>query len=585
MLDLLFMFLTSKSRKLSFKFFESINELREFVNRGYNFYNYNNEEKISFIQFLIKLAEGVMINSKLQSLDINVNKEVINIDDIKIGSGDTDDFDTSEISLNDYRKSAEDVFYNIFVMFIHNFKEEGGELFFQWINKLLTEANVNDPLIVNDLNRLLVVEVVLNVVKSTIECFEVETVSHSYINQFIRYILKSQLLNSQNFIYFFLLFLDTASSFINKDTDVMMPVIELLINTMSIRYLESISARILQEIALFNNVPNVNAFNVVYNVFKERYDSLQHETLCLLTDYLCNMVGILDKSTNKIIQYDPSELSQFYKAILVIPSERISKVNILLDGISTNDLAKIKYEFLKAHSIYHNVLKTSYFLDKKLLRSMFSIFMNDIQAILPKIFTLFLKDNNVIKETSKTFTKAIHHLGEESILYFDYINELFLRVYIDNPDNFYVLNVYTYLYPEAIKNSKEKKDYIATTFMDLCDLVCKNIHLMRANQVDTITAFAQVLINVFNVNELDYLVVKPDSFNAVVNLFLDAVKSVSEPTMNRSVLKAISNIISSPRLISPDILVLKFEEIVYHVFSSCDHFDSGSIIDVSNTLT
>jgi hypothetical protein len=578
MLDMLFLFLTSKSKRISFKFFESVNELREFINRGYNFSNYNNDERLHFLQLLIKAAEGVMINCKLENLNININKEVLNVDDIVINENNMNDYDSSEISLNEYRRSAEDVFYNIFVIFIHNFKEEGGEFFFQWINKLLTEANINDPTITTDLNRMLVVEVVLIVVKSTIECFEVETISPAYINQFCKYILSSQLLNSENFIYFLLLFLDQASPFINKEEELMMSVTDLLINTMNIKFLENISARILQEIALFNTTPNVEAFNKVFTVFSSKYDTLHPETLCLLTDFLCNIIAILDKSTNKLTKFSVEEIVQFYKAILSIPSERLVKINSIIDGLNQTDYPKVKYEFLKAHNIYHNVLKTSYFLDKTLLRNVFAIFINDTHEIIKKIYLIFINDSFVIKEISKTFTKSVHHLGQDSLLYFDFVNELMLKAYLDNPENYTSLLVFNYLYPEAIKNSPEKKEYIANSFLDLCDLVYKNLHLMKTNQVDAIIAFAQLIVNVFN--ELDHLLIKPDSFNALVNLLLDAIKSVCEPIMNKSVLKALSNIISNERLIGREVLNAKFSEIVYHVFASCDHFDSGSIIDV-----
>ena len=63
-------------------------------------------------------------------------------------------------------------------------------------------ANVNDPSILNDKNRLLAVEIVLYVMTSIIESFESLEISTKIVSDFTLFILNSQLINNDNMISF-----------------------------------------------------------------------------------------------------------------------------------------------------------------------------------------------------------------------------------------------------------------------------------------------------------------------------------------------------------------------------------------------
>ena len=73
---MLYFFISHKSKRISFKFFETTNEMREFINRGYKFSNYDDQQKFEFLQYLIKISECVMINSKLKTYNIKVDREI-----------------------------------------------------------------------------------------------------------------------------------------------------------------------------------------------------------------------------------------------------------------------------------------------------------------------------------------------------------------------------------------------------------------------------------------------------------------------------------------------------------------------------
>ena len=81
-------------------------------------------------------------------------------------------------------------------------------------------ANVNDPSILNDKNRLLAVEIVLYVMTSIIESFESLEISTKIVSDFTLFILNIQLINKDNMILKFLLYLDKSSSYIPLDKNV-----------------------------------------------------------------------------------------------------------------------------------------------------------------------------------------------------------------------------------------------------------------------------------------------------------------------------------------------------------------------------
>ena len=147
-------FISFRKRKISYKFFEALSEMREFINGKYHFYNLSKEEKKEFIGYLLVINENVMINCKLKTLDIRydllLNKETLYI---QINKDNSDSFsyenendienDLYEINVTEYRKSAEDVFYHIFIIIVCNFKD-GESIYLEKIKNILSFANIND---------------------------------------------------------------------------------------------------------------------------------------------------------------------------------------------------------------------------------------------------------------------------------------------------------------------------------------------------------------------------------------------------------------------------------------------------------
>ena len=137
-LDWLRFFLKCKQRNLSWLFFDSLNDMREFINDFYRFTGLNKGQKIDFMNYLIDIVYGVMENCSFYTLDQKdislLEKEILYINNSlniehtnninNLNECDLESFDNIE-DVNQYRLNAESVFYNIFFILIENFQDSG----------------------------------------------------------------------------------------------------------------------------------------------------------------------------------------------------------------------------------------------------------------------------------------------------------------------------------------------------------------------------------------------------------------------------------------------------------------------------
>jgi hypothetical protein len=597
LLEMLFYFISHKNRKLSYKFVESINEMREFINRGYNFNNFNNEEKLQFCNFFIKIAESVMLNCKLKNLEMNSgilkNKDCFFIEDLELLRIDNDvtlkeDLDDNGVSLADYRKSADDVFYNLFLILTYNFQDNGASYFFQWINSILSNLNINDDNISTDLSRLLVVEVTMVVVKSILDTLEISNFDSSHITNFTRTILNSKILLNENMIINFLIFLDQANVFIAKDENLFKNIVTFLINISKIKFLENISYYILLESTDYLTSPQIDSFSFVYNYYQENYDNFSPQSTTYICESLANMIGVLDKNLKTIVNLTESDIINYFGFILNPATERIKKAyeyllinnldkNLNIFQIAESDYNKIKIEFLKNYNVHYSILKKSYFFTKNILKGIFIIHIEGTLEITDSLFKIFVKDSNVITQLCKTYIKSIHHLGEEVVEYFGRLNEIMLNAYFNNLENMSCLSVLKFLYSDVAKGSTDKKAYISENFMNLCDVLNKNVYSMKKNQVELISLYSQFIIKILET--VDYIRINKEVFENMLNLFIDAIKTIAEPNLNKDIMRTLSRILSDKKL-PREAISGKFQDIIYAVFSSCDHYESSAMPDV-----
>jgi hypothetical protein len=593
--EMFFYFISHKNRKISYKFFETVNELREFINRGYKFSNFSNEEKVEYGNFLIKISESVMLNCKMKHLSINQNmlskKENLTIEDLEViqeGSNinlnDQDEDEDGGVSINDYRKSSEDIFYNIFLIFTYNFGDNGAQFFFNWINNIINGLNINEESIAQDENRLLVIEIIFLVIRSILDTIDVNESNNQFIINFTSVILNSKILLNDLMIIKFLWFLDQACSCLGKDQNLIPSLTNFLLNISKNKLLECTATYILLEISDFIKIPHPDCFRVIFEFYQSNYDNLTPLTVNYLSDALCNFIGVLDREMKVLVNISDDEVINYYNFILQTATERILKTfeffsnMIAQDPNLSGDYSKIKLEFLKNYNVHNAVLKKSYFLTKKVLRGTFNIHMKSTVQVTQAIFKYFVKDSSFIREICKIYIKSIHHLAEDCSEYFNDFNEMMLNAYFNNLENFSCLSVLKVLYSEVARSDKDKKEYISQNFFTLCDMISKNVFQMKKNQIELIDLFAQLIVKVLDT--VDYLVINQEILANVIGLFLDALKTIAEPSMNKNVIRALTRILQDEKIIPKELTMPKFPEIVYGVFSACDHYESSSLSDV-----
>ena len=242
--NLFFYFICHKMRKVSQLFFETIPVIRNFIKLNYKFSNYSDDEKIQFMNFLIKILFNITNNCLFKKIlvkqDIQLAEEFITIknnntnNDINNNNNVEEDAidDINEITIEDYRVAAEDVFINIFSIFEENYDTNGVNYFFTEITKdiiPLLSKNINE---INELN-ILSIEVVIYIIKVIANCFDDLGLDKAPLNQFILIIIKSQVVLNNFILVNFLLLLDEASSSLNYTNSFFSELILFLLNQLN----------------------------------------------------------------------------------------------------------------------------------------------------------------------------------------------------------------------------------------------------------------------------------------------------------------------------------------------------------------
>lgn len=616
LLNSLYFFLAHKNRKISARMFMAFNEIKEFINRGYKLSNYSLPEKKEFCDFLIKICESIMCNCKLSDLAVPAlmqGKVLNDIDDIEIcDPNDASNFDNNELSIAEYRKQSEEIFYDLFMVFLSNFEEEGVSYFFSFLYGVLDNASIsnlhalppNDP-------KVFVIEVVLLLINSIISCFEVADLYAKFLVDFARKVIYSGLAASEKLLCPFLKFMDAASPYVHKDSALYSQSVRLFTEILKIKQIENLAGTILVQITEFAKAPSKENFEYLYKIFLEEYDNLSPKTLGNLVESLANTISVKGSEQEKEEETNQSlnEISTHYKLILGAASQRAEKAffifaeNLSALGVNAQSISFVqnpalaanelncglnpavaetfKMQFLRDFNVYSLLLKKAFFSSNKVLIEIFHEVMRQSANIIDKSLRFYVKDVNYVKEVTKIFNKLATNISVEILPYFDFINELMLFLYANNPDNFYVLSVLKPLYSNAAVNSAEKKDFIANNFVELSELIKKNIiEVNKNNKLDVIILLCYLWTTVLNA--VDRLKI-PDE-NVVycfIDFLLDAFKSVSEPSLNKAILSLLSNLVSLPNIIPSPLVLGKFRDIVYAVYGSLDNLVGGVLTQVS----
>ena len=595
LLNLFLFFITSNKRKISIKFFESLAEMREFINNYYKFSNLNDEDKKNFIEYLFKINDSIMNNCKLKSLnikyDLMFNNDLLCLDLEKTNSllftNSNSNFipneneiesDLNEINVIDYRNSAEDVFVNIFLILLMNFKEEGAKFFFEKIFNILKNINVYDKNILNDKDKLLISEESIFVMRSIAECFEYSEIIDSIINDFINYILNSQLLNNESLTVNFLLFLDKTSKIIPKFKNTYENTIDFILKISHNISIEKISTYIIDSICIFSVEPNQNVFEKIYKNYNENYDNYSNsECVSNLSNALLNCLCI-NQLKEQNINFD--EIKNYFFLILKTANERIIKIGEIIKNGNYNNFneIKIKSEILKNYGVHRKILKSAKKINDDFYFEIFKFHFNETFSITEIIIAKYLlnEENDLISFFVTILNENVSNLCEKIENYFDKFNNILVKICLSNSIFYKSLTGIKLLYYYYAIIKENYCELIKNNFFILSKEICLKIINEKKFQIEILKEFSDLFfyvfpkLNCFNLNN-DQMTLLFD----MIKIFIDALNNFNENSLIKNLINALSCFISHENF-NKNIIANKFLEINYNLFLNIDKFDTKS---------
>ena len=604
--NLFFYFICHKMRKVSQLFFETIPVIRNFIKLNYKFSNYSDDEKIQFMNFLIKILFNITNNCLFKKIlvkqDIQLAEEFITIknnntnNDIKNNNNVEEDAidDINEITIEDYRVAAEDVFINIFSIFEENYDANGVNYFFTEITKdiiPLLSKNINE---INELN-ILSIEVVIYIIKVIANCFDDLGLDKAPLNQFILIIIKSQVVLNNFILVNFLLLLDEANSSLNYTNSFFSELILFLLNQLSMKMNSDYnSIQINKLISLILNhvceecatifVPE--SWDKIYQVYEYYYDKLNFESLFNITESLCSLLipeeNEIQNIPNNILSKD--NIINYFLKIIEVSIIRIIKIGEIIKN-KNNEICgdkekekKVKFEIIKNFSVITSVLKHSSFIeDKDIINKIFDYFYKKTYEELKIIINEYNKESEIMNSFMITFTKVSSLLNTESLnSIYQNFNELMINSFFINNDNYQCINVLKNIYKLKLQNIKDKsssnKEYVEiyNNFLKLIRQICSAIITTSSDKLELMQSLASFFFNIFSllkeINKNDYIIISD-----TIILFNEGIKILCENKVINNILYAYISFIESPNY---ELINQKYFDIIKSVFSSFEHLNS-----------
>ena len=520
-----------------------------------------------------------MANSKLESLSLSNLKNIKTIDDINQEEVNINEFD---ISCSDYRGVSEDVFYNIFLIFCNNFGNDGVKYFFSKFSCILEKANINSEEVLKNEQILIIVEVVMFAVKSLFDAL-IAVRFDDIITNFINIFLKSNVLRNDRLLHSFLVFLDQGSQFVAVNDESVELSIKLLANLIRMKKLDIICCDVLLNITDYLTKPYVNYYLLCFPLFEERFDNLNKDSLVYFANALCNLIAFKDKKNKKSALGTPIEDVIKYNSMLLNVS--ISKIIQNHDSfiakkvVLNNENQKlIKESFINCYAVVNIILKEACYLQKNIFNELCFIFLDKSFTITEMIFEIYHSDSSFITELSCIFTKIITHLEEKSLNYFDQLNNLMLKCFSNNSDNYECLNVLCNLYRIAGMFHSDKVSLIAQNFSCITEIIHRNLALTKTRQIEIVQSFANLFTVILEM--VNFIVLDKDKLYKNINLFCEAISNIAEPNMNKVVIKFFNRFINSTKIFPIEIIMNLAENIIFICIKSCSHFEIGISLEV-----
>ena len=608
--NLFFFFISHKIRKISQLCFETIAVIKNFIRGNYKFSNYNQDEKIQFMNYFLKILFNITNNCIFKTItkkqDINLSEEYITIQNTNITKNNEKNNNTNkekeedildeinEITIDDYRIAAEEAFNDIFEIFAINYDKDGVNYFFTQITKdiiPLLEKLIND---ITEQN-ILFVEVVIYIIKCISNSFEKLKLDKTPLNQFVLILIRSQIILNNFILVNFLLLKDEANTIFDYNKSFFSELILFLLNQISFKMNNEFdsSGEINKLISFILNhvcesyegtfIPEV--WDKLYQVYNHYYDKYNSFTLNNITEALCSLLTIEEKENVNLLSNDI--IINYFKKILEAPVIRIIKIAEIISNKNTeiNDnkekQQKIRLEIVKNFDVVTFVLKQSSFIDDKIIiNSIFDEFYKKTYQQSSIIINEYNKDSEIMNCFMNTFIKCSNYLNIESLnSIYQNFNQLMINSFLINTDNYQCINVLKNIYNLKLINIKQKdllnKEYaeIYNNFLKLLRQICSAIITSENYKLELMLCLSSFFVSIFShlsqINKDDYVVISD-----TIIIFNEGIKTLCENRIINNILYAFIVFIESPNY---ELINEKYIEIIKSVFSSFDHFNSNVI--------
>ena len=634
LLNLFFYFINHKSRLISQLFFQSVLIMKNFINACYKFGNYSKEEKVEFSNYLLKICQNITVNckyDKIENQDLLLNGENISLQynkiENKINAVYTDNNieniinnkveedilnEIDEIAINEYRNNAEDVIYNIFLIFANNFLKEGINYFFEAITKdIIPLLNLKLDQITNE--QLLSIESVIFAIKSIVNCFQTLMADKTPLNKFILYVSKSEVVNNTFLFSNFLLLIEEASTSFDYDNNIYSEIILFLLNQIEQRINIPNQVNLIQLITVVflsicessEEIYIPELWEKMFYIYNKYYDQYNEKSLNNLTESLCSSLILQDNDNNSTDDiHDDSDEEEEYQnkkenknntisndilkknfvKILEIPLIRIKKINEIIKNKSNSNIfgnkekeILLEKEIIKNFNVISRILKQSSFIeDKSILNEIFNyIYINSFNDI-SIIINEYISNTEIIKYILKMLTKASFYLNIKIIdKIYTQFNDLMINIFMNNNEHYQSIYVLKNIYSIKLKNIQNKTIdnvvylQILNNFIKLTNNINTSILNNSSCQLELIQC-----LSIFFSSIYPYLTTlrKEDCSTIIdtINLFIEGIKTICDNNIIKNILYSFICFISN---IQKEIINMKYNDIVKNAFYAIGHYN------------
>ena len=482
-------FLKYKKRKISSYFFEGLGEMRNFINTIYHFSGLDNEQKSEFLNYFMDIFFGVLENCTYNKLDINnttlLDKEflsknsILNLDknDAQFNNSESQyylsKFNSSyfdDISVEEYRNIAGDVFYDIFFIILDNF---GDDTSFYFLEKKILSTIYDDNLI-NNPKFPLIIDVVIFSLCSISDLFFLETLDSSNTLNAIKNVINTYIdtkivLENQKILIDFMVLINRYYSYIVKDQYIFFKIIKFLLyiaKNYNNEKIEQSCYFLLSNISQEKNENMQNDYKLIddiFSLFKEKYSSYDTSKISSLKDIMIiilSLLGINRRNSNNILS---KEKIEFYKDIIQKIALPINtKLQEFLDNFNLNENNQdfLISEINKSYIIQGQIISILNEFNNEIKNYYLQQYLNNYLFLTEKIMNIFYANSKLMTNVFNFYENAVKTLGNNHQINIENLNKLFVDfLFSDKGEQYYnVILILKELYLSLLNSSKANKE-------------------------------------------------------------------------------------------------------------------------------